>query len=756
MGASLRSGHPVGTHFNGAPVTVFQYSSDSRLHFFLSPVQIRNLHADLDGSAQVIGASGVRRLPWGIGETANLVGADFVSPGFFSALGVEFVFGTADEFARTEDGVVLSDSFVRHHGLAVTPQVVHIGERALRVVGVVRGFDGLFDQESQAWIHWAQSEGLLYPNRRSPDNTPMAESAMWFFWTLAIPEPGQRARFDTLMAGLKARKALVEPPFDELRVVPGITNEMHVRIEADQSQSLYEAISGLLLLIAALATAFLTALIRLDRVSSEWTMLRLGAPQVRLFVLPWLYALFPLLAAALLAMVLALWIGHLLHRDPALMTLMNGAARLKDEGVWSEFAMTLGAVVLICAAFNAMVMRGAGLRFSASALRARTERLDPLLHAFHAAIAAAATFALAVGLLAASESLARASALASEALDHVWVQSIGSGTDSSDPDADLRQQLQARLRAQIPAAQNSGFVSLTPLQGAMVQASEYRGPNGSVSLLRNEASADAFAALNLDLLAGRVFAESSQEAVLDEDAAKSLQAAVAPAPILGAQISDEDGMAWTVVGVVRSLPYRADPTELSRVIYVPMSAQPVSLSLVVRGVLSQHDLAVLRDPRHAEIMGRKVSEPLALSQLADRRRSRHQARSTLTLVTSACALVVSVFLLVCASLLRAKRRARDYAIRLALGATEAHVLSHFLRRELLGNLFGCTLGTVLFMLLNVPERLGLRSALLAQGSIAASVLALFVAASLGVLWLSIRPRLTTRALAPQLQDESGC
>jgi len=660
MGASLRSGHPVGTHFVSAPVTIFQYSSESRLHFFLSPLQIRNLHADLDGSAQVIGASGVRRLRWGMGDSASLIGADFVSPQFFSALGVEFLLGSAEEFARTEDGVVLSETFVRQHGLALAPQIVHIGERALRVIGVVRGFDGLFDQQSHAWIHWAQAEGLLYPIRRSPDDTPMAESSLWFFWTLAIPERDQRARFETLMAGLKARKALVEPPFDELHFMPGITNEMHIRVEADQSQLLYEAISGLLLLIAILATAFLTALLRLDRVSSEWTMLRLGAPRVRLFVLPWLYALFPSLAAALLAIVLALWMEHLLQRDPALMMLLNGSARLKDEGMWPGFAIALGAVVLICAAFNALVMRGAGLRFSASALRARTERIDPLLHAFHAAIAAAATFTLAVGLLAASESIARSRALASATLDHVWVQSINPDSNNTDPAADLRRKQQARLHAQIPAIQHSGYVSLTPLQGAMVQQSEFRGPNGGVSLLRNEASADAFAALNLDLLAGRVFAESSQEVVVDEDAAKSLQAAVAPAPILGAQIADENGMTWTVVGVVRSLPYRADPTEVSRVIYVPMSTQPISLFLVVRGVLSELDLAVLRDPRFAETRGRQASEPIALRQLADRQRSRQQARSTLTLVTSTCALVVSVFLLACASLLRAKRRARDY------------------------------------------------------------------------------------------------
>lgn len=751
MGATLSTGQPRGTSFSTRPVSLFQYSSDSRLHFFLSPRQIAYLESDFGGSARVIGASGVRRLDWDDAGTTRSLQADFVSANFFSTLGVGFSEGSAEQFAATEDGVVLSDAFIREHRLETVPADIRISGRRMPVVGVARDFSGLFDHQTQAWVHWAQAEGILYPHPKGGKQASF-DDQMWFFWALAVPLSNEQNRFQTLLSALADRGAQIAPPFDRLVAIPGITNQTDLHAQADQSQRLYGLVSMLLLCIAFLSMGLLVTLIRLSRLSSEWTMLRLGAPRYCLLLLPIIYGLIPIAVSALIAVLLVPWLQRLLLLDPSIASLMAASADLLWPSLWREFALTLAVGGVVCTLFNALVMRGAGVHFAATQLRTQSRKLDRLFHCFSGIIAAAAMLTLLVSVLAAGDSMMKSRAIAAASVRDVWFQQIGSAKEAASLSSAQRRQLQVQLAAQIPNAQHTGFVTLRPLSGAKVALSEYSLVQGQVRLMVNAATPDAVAALGLTLKAGRLFAaESSNELVLDEDAAKQIQALIAPRSVLGAQLQDDIGDSATVVGIVANVPYTTDLGQAPALAYQAMPSGQESMTLVIRGPLNEQDLRRLKTRGPAEAFKLKYAEPLAFTVIANTLRRQHQARATLTIITAISALVVVVFVLACASLLRARRRSHDYAVRMALGAPGHRIIGHFLRAELISNAVGAIAGVGLIVLLRIPDRLTLTADTHTQIWTGSMIMLLFLATSLIVLLLAIRPSLSSRSLLTHLQ-----
>ena len=749
MASALDAGKPKGTYFQGEPVSLFQYSDDSRLHFFLSPNQIKNLSLDLAGSAELIAASGVRALTWTSGTAELPIQVDFVSDNFFSKLGVQFSVGNAAQFSAADDGVVLSALFLRVHGLSVAPDNIRVGGRLLRVVGVVSEFSGLFDRDSQAWINWNQASGLLYPLPRSGAGKGL-DDQLWFFWTLAIAKAGEQNRFHALLKGLVQRAAHVEPPFSALVALPGITNQTDLRADADKSQTLYWTMSWLLLVIAALAIGLLIALIRLSRLPSEWTMLRLGAGRVPFFMLGLSYAALPVLLSGVLAILLAGVFQRLLLLDPSVAALMAWSAELEPRALWLELALILFGILFICTTFNMLVMRSAGARFGAVVLRTQTGHLDRLFLVFSGLIAAAASLTLLIGVLAAQESWAKARETAGAAAENVWFQALGTKVDGASISRDQRNQLQAALRLN-PNIRQTGFAALLPLSGAKIALSAYTAGANSFKLTVNMASSDAIPALNLPLLAGRIFAEGSEsEIVLDEDAARLIQVKISPQPILGAELRDEFGTMVVVVGIVGRVPYTTDLAQAPPVAYLAMPDDQVQLGLILQGQLKPSDLQQLQEIQGTSAASIKFAELQSFTMVAERLRERFQARSTMTIATSFCALIVAVFLLCCAGVLRARRRERDYAIRMSLGAQPGKIISHFLKAELTSNFIGALLGIVIVVVLNLPARLFLNVLSTTQIALGSLVLLGFCAITVLLLFLAVRPSMTRVALSAKI------
>lgn len=751
MGAVLSSGKPRGTSLGTQPFSLFQYSRDSRLHFFLSPRQIRDLELDLAGSAQVIGASGLRATEWDHSGTARPIHVDFVSPNFFSALSVQFLEGQPQSFATTEDGVVLSETFLRDYGLKTAPEQIRIAGRRMQVVGVAREFSGLFDNQTHAWIHWAQAPGILYPITKI-EGREEVDDQMWFFWALAIPKPSEVTRFRALLKGAVDRAAQVAPPFDRLVALPGITNQTDLRAEADKSQQLYGTVSLLLLSIAILAMGLLVALIRLSRLSNEWTMLRLGAPRLSVLAMPFLYGFMPILASAILAIVCVPWLDRTLLLDPSISALMTRSADFSGSPFWKEFAWVLLIAGAVCVLFNALVMRGAGLHFGAVQLRTQSQNLDRIFSVFNALIAAAAVFTLAISALAAYESLNKSSAIAAASVQNVWFQEINIAKDGTPLTSEQRRQLQVQLESLVPSASASGFVTLRPLSGAKMALSEYSAENGQVRMMLNPSSPDAIAAMGQRLMAGRMFtAGAENELVVDEDAARQIQALVAPMPLLGAEIRDDVGDKAIVVGVVSNVSYTTDMGQAPPIAYQAMPSEQKRFLLVMRGALNEADLERLRTRGPSDAFQLKYGEPEQFSAVADQLRSRYRARSMLTIITSVLALVVAALLLTCAGMLRAQRKTHNYAVRVALGAPSHRIVSHFLKAEVGSNLVGGMAAIALILILKIPEKLAIAVVLSTQILVASLSLAVFVATTLVVLFLVIRPLLSTKLLIEKLQ-----
>lgn len=751
ISSALDAGKPKGTQFQGVPVSLFQYSKESRLHFFLSPNQIKNLSLDFAGSAEVVAASGVRALSWTSSGAELPIQVDFVSENFFSVLGIQFSEGSAAQFSNTADSIVLSQRFLQATGLGRAPATIRISGRVLQVVGVVSEFSGLFDRDSHAWINWNQASGLLYPPARSGASNVL-DDRLWFFWTLAIATPGQQSRFNTLLAGMVQRGAYVEPPFSGLVALPGITNQTDLRADADKSQTLYLTMSWLLLVIATLAIGLFIALIRLSRLPSEWIMLRLGAGPAPFFLIGLTYVALPVLLSGILAVVFAGIFQRLLLLDPSVSALMAWSAELEPDGLWREFALIMLVIVLFCVAFNMLVMRGAGAHFGAVVLRASLGFLDTLFLLFNSLIAAAAALTLLIGVLAAHESWSNGRKIAGAGTKNVWFQTLSAKTDAQPISRTARAQLQAVLRLN-PNIRKTGFATITPLSGAKIALSDYTIGTHAFKLMVNLASSDALAALALPLQAGRTFTEGSEnEIVLDEDAAQQMQAKIFPKPVLGAELRDELGGSVVVVGIVGRVGYASDASQAPPMGYISLPHDFAPLRLIIQGQLNASDLRKLEELDSATI---KFAELESFAGIAARLYERFQARSTITFATSLCALLVAVFLLSCTAVLRARRRAREHAIRLSLGAQPSTIILQFLKKDAASNMIGAAVGICTVVVFDIPSKMHLSCVTAVQINAGCLVFFGFCATTMAVLFFAARSTLTCVSLTARLSSGEG-
>jgi hypothetical protein len=694
--ASLTEGVPRGTTLEPGSFTVFQHDPQGGVSFFLSPAQIERLQNALRGTAEVIGASGVRALALGMPEgtaAAPTLQADFVSPGFFRVLGVRFAAGDASQFEATEDGIVLSDAYVDSLGGSQAPASVLVQGRRLKVVGVAAGFSGLFDRDTQAWIHWRQADGLLFPDLGGAEVIPTSRQP-WFYWTLVAPAAGAAAEVGTILRSGELGSAIVERPFTQLAVVEGITNQLDLRRAASAGQDVYWQLSLLLSAVACLALALTVSMVRLARLPNELVQLQLGMPRSGLLHLLAHHSVWPALAAVAVGAGASVVVGVLLQREPSVAALMAWSADLEAGFPWWSATLSLLSAIAVTAALQLAFVRSAGLRFATRTLDPRQRTLHRFFGVFELVLVAVAATALALGSIAAVSSVAQLAQIRDSERPDTWAV-----TFRLDEAASLGRSAQHTFLARMGDAPArpflAAFVSVLPLSEARRPPVTFTAGTAAVTMLENPIGPDAFGPGRLRLLAGRTFEPGAvDEVVIDEGAGNLLQTAIAPQPVLGAQVRNEFGESFTVVGIAESMTY-ATSAELRRpVAYTSIGTITRRGALLVFGAGTPERVRAAIDDAGRSLPGFAVDRLEALADRGQRVGARYRAKATLTAAAAAVAAVVALLLIASVTTMRARLASQERAIRMALGAAPARLTVATMRATGIRLLVGTAIGLV--------------------------------------------------------------
>lgn len=254
--------------------------------------------------------------------------------------------------------------------------------------------------------------------------------------------------------------------------------------------------------------------------------------------------------------------------------------------------------------------------------------------------------------------------------------------------------IDGELRA-LPGVQGTAWATTLPLgdsdQGALAIAVVGEAPpSGTAEPLADHqiVSASYFQALEVPIVAGRAFSDRDVDGapavcIVNEAVARRL---FGEGPAVGRRISlrppdapADRAVVREIVGVARQIKGRPDETEVFRQVYVPLAQQPTDdLYLLVRA--STGDAAQLTGAVRAAI-GRIDTQQLVslraiqtLDAVAAAATSRHRFRAIAVGAFAALALLlamVGIFGLL-SSLVQL--RAREFAVRRAVGATTVEVL----------------------------------------------------------------------------------
>lgn len=666
LNSMIVDGVPRGTTLPKGSFTVFQHDPNARLSFFLSPAQIARLQHNLEGSAAVIGASGVRALKFGLPSEAaptSTIQVDFVSPEFFLTLGVHFLAGDAGRFATTEDGVVLSERFVSSLGLSDPPSSIVVEGRRLQVTGVVRGFNGLFDRNCYAWIHWRQAEGLLFPDLPGKKSLDVADQP-WFYWTLVTPTQGTSDSVGAILRSPELVGAIVERPFSELKVIDGISNQLDLRRSASKGQEIYWRLAVLLVAVACMALALTVAMVRMSRLHNELVKLQLGLPRSALTRILAHYAFWPTLFAVAIGMAASYFVDALLAREPSIAAYTELSAELSTGFPWRATVLTFMVVLGACGALQYVLVRSAGLRFGVRTLDARQRSMSRLFAYFEIALVAVAASAVTLGTAAAASSVIQLRAIAEAERSATWAVTFRLADDSTLAPASQRTFLD-RLHAE---GYQGGFLTVLPLSEPRRSPTSFQFASGTLTVLENAATPEVFGARRLALLAGRPFeAGNINEIVIDETAAHIIQKAIAPQSILGSTITNTSGESYVVVGIVESITYSTDPDYRLPVVYSSLGTISRRGAILLFGAGAPNRLRAALEEAGGSISDFFVDRVETLVDRGRRVGARHRAKAALTAAAAAVSALVAFLLVASVSAMRAKLSAKDRAVRVAVG-----------------------------------------------------------------------------------------
>lgn len=693
----LESGTPRGTRLTGEAWSVFMHSETMRFDFFLGPRQIEGLQEHFGTSGYVLGSAGTRSLPIYVETQSTAALVDVVSPNFFEALHIDVDGVDTSAWGRENVPTALvSYRWLARMGRVDPPSHLRIGERVIRVAGVVPTFSGLWDQFTEVWVDWRLGPELLFP---SVANVSVADQP-WFYWTLALAREGRQAEFDARAIQGFARVDLVEPPFESFRVVSGITNQPDARRTADDSVRIYLFMAWVGLLASAVNLACWCALTRIVKADAEWTMLCLGISGSKYRTFEVSFIAIPVLFAGLMGLPLSLAFDALVARDPAVAALMNQSAELRAPFPWAMYVAGLGALFVVVWSTSKLVARAAGLKFGSATLRPDSLRVRGLFRALTLLMSTLAAMSLIIGYWSGRSSLDLWADASQKLFARTWVMQVkasDAGAKRTSLFPEDRADLISALRGALPEAQYVGFASTRPYSDARIPFTEFTLGNGQkVSVLVNETDGDAIAAMGASLRVGTLppIGSLGFDIVLDTDIALLVTRSLRVPSALGATMTDAAGIPYNVVGIVDRLSYSSDLARSSPVAYIAMGAAPPALNLVVRGAVSDKRMRELTERTYAAgVATVGLASPQRLDHLADRALARYLARVTFCLATAIATLLIGIMSIGTIVLVEMQRSLRRIAIMSSLGATDATIAMTLCRGVILSVAAGAALGS---------------------------------------------------------------
>lgn len=701
MSDLVGSGALAGTRLHGQPVSVFTYSSGLDFELFLSPLTIRMVEERLDGSGVLVAASGTRAVPGRVSAELETLHVDVVNSRFFESLGVEVHGLPAGQRVLDSGTAVVSQRFLSERNLQSAPEFIEVQGRRVRVVGVAQDFTGLFDHYTDVWVDWWHGPGILYDedSRRHLDYMP-------FFWTVALPADGRQAEFSTrLPTAISEPEGLgIQPPFDSLRAIPGITNQTQWRSQADASLDAYQAIAFVALCAAVLNLAVWAALMRVSRAREEWTLLSLGLPRHKHLMLRLGYVLVGLIPAWVLAAAFEPLFVSLLSSDSAVHLLLKDAAKSDAGFAWFVWLQSGGLALLAVLVVAHLVERAAGLRFGAPALRETGPVLRGVFRGLTVAMAVASCAALLLGYWALSTAITRQGELARMDSGSTWtamVKTTDSKGDFGFADGAERALLAEQLRERLPQIERVGFGTLRPFaegEGPLASYTLPTSPDTRLHLRLNQIEGDALGAMGLKLVAGRMLPDSGYalEVLLDQRAAADLARRLGKPSVLGELLRDASSMDYEIVGIVEAMPYNMELASPLGTVYQRMgSTVPVFHTLMRGGVSAAEVDPAFAEPFSVSALRFKLEEPQHLPALAERAQARYRARLLFATSTAGVTLLIALLALVSMVVVEARARSHALAVRACLGARPLNLATHAFRGLLIALALGSLLGGLL-------------------------------------------------------------
>ncbi len=692
------SGELAGARLYGQPFSLFTYASALDFELFMSPVTIRTVEQRLQGSGELVAASGTRAVPGRVGSELETLHVDVVSSRFFESLGVEVKGLVAGQRVLDSGTAVVSQRFLAERRLPRAPEFVEVKGRRLRVIGVAQGFTGLFDHYTDVWVDWWHTPGILFDEnkRQHFDYTP-------FFWAVALPAAGREAEFRTRLqiAISEAQGLQIDQPFDSLRAVAGITNQTQWRNLADASVDAYYIIALVALGAAVLNLAVWAALMRVTRAREEWTLLSLGMPRGRHIKLRLGFVLVGLIPAWALAVALEPLFVSLLASDSAVHLLLKDAAKSSAGVAWQTWLLSGAVSLLVVWTVAQLVERAAGLRFGAPALRETGPVLRSVFRGLTVAMALACCAAMMLGYWALSTALSRQSELAKLDSNNTWT-AIARATDSKGDlglaGATERRLLGELLQQRLPQLETLGFGSLRPFaegEGPLTTYTLPAQPDTALQWRLNQFEGDAIGAMGLKLIAGRSLADTGYalEVLLDQRAAAELGRHLGKSNILGELLRDVSSMDFEVVGIVEAMPYNMELSSPIGTAYLRMGSMVPIFHVLLRGGMGAAEVErALAEQFNASALRFTLEEPQHLPVLAERAQARYRARLLFATSTAAVTLLIALLALVSMVSVEARARSHSLAVRACLGARPLNLALHAFRSLLIALGIGATLG----------------------------------------------------------------
>ncbi len=506
------------------------------------------------------------------------------------------------------------------------------------------------------------------------------------------------------MDAVAARLAAEHPAEDRgmgVEIVP-----LHDQLAGDAARGLVLLLgaAGLVLLVACADAAGLLLVAAAREMHDTALRSALGAPRSRLLLRALLASLLPTLAGGGLGAVAGVWGARaLLARGPRLPR--EVAIGLDGRALAFALGACLAAALLAGLA-PALATRRADpaaiLADPASRAATGSRRAGRLL-----ALVVAAEAALCLPLLTGAGLLARSLDRLSRvplgfAAERVLTFRLELPARRYARPADLRAahaRLLARL-AELPGVRAAGATSSLPLSGLFdVTRDVGVEPGRTLAAGFRAASPGYFAALGIPLRAGRLLDERDRDgalpvAVVDAAFARAAWPGRPPLPHRVTLATAAGTVTREVVGVVGDVRHEGPAIDPRPELFVPLAQSPTRFaSFVLR---TEGDPAALAAPLRAALRG--LDPDLApgslrpLAELTQAALAPPRFHRLLAAVLSGVALLLALLGLYGTASFAAQSRARELAIRMALGASRHHVLAEALRRALAPAVAGAAAG----------------------------------------------------------------